>query len=115
MWWAPVIVAVASVLFIILCITIYDHYLRATADDLRKIDVKSPTGDRHHWTIVEAFTPGHYCNVCGTGAFRGAQCDYCGIVVDPACIGGASKFKCKELSSTAEEVEHHWVSHLGGS
>uniref|UniRef100_A0A5S6QH83 Diacylglycerol kinase n=1 Tax=Trichuris muris TaxID=70415 RepID=A0A5S6QH83_TRIMR len=63
----------------------------------------------HHWTVVDLFKPGFYCNICSTSLFYGVECDYCGVVADLVCVKNADKdLTCKQVSIEGELL-HHWI------
>ncbi|CDW53936.1 JAB and DAGK acc and C1 1 and DAGK cat domain con taining protein [Trichuris trichiura] len=63
----------------------------------------------HHWTIVDVFKPGVYCNICSTSMFYGVECDYCGVVADFVCVKNADNdLVCKQVSIKGQLV-HHWI------
>ncbi|KAL1230191.1 Diacylglycerol kinase epsilon [Trichinella pseudospiralis] len=63
----------------------------------------------HHWTLVDAFDAGYYCNVCNDSIYHGLECDYCGIVTDVSCMKKAEQsISCKSVAGV-NKLEHLWV------
>ncbi|OUC47857.1 diacylglycerol kinase accessory domain protein [Trichinella nativa] len=81
----------------------------------------------HHWTLVDAFDAGYYCNVCNDSIYHGLECDYCGIVTDVpgnlplssvCCVCfqncgvgfGLNNLRCSWCQRTAHDACRHRIS-----
>ncbi|CAG9812465.1 unnamed protein product [Phaedon cochleariae] len=94
---------------LVVCVITFYIFKKLSGD--RNVPVRD-SSKNHSWTAIKITSKPWYCSICELLLMNGigVYCDCCGVCADPECVKKANlKLKCKIITSSNENQQHHWV------